>query len=289
MRPAHWILFAAFAGASLMAFRNIWLTGFLAPVLIAAYFPCSLRIPRALAWAVPPLLAAALAAGFIEGAFFQMRVAAWTIPTSAADYLLAHRWTGPLFNTYEQGGFLIWKLWPQQRVFIDGRALSESGNRDYRQILFNPGRPSDQNTGPRAELLNRYGIQVVVMNTIDYVSGAIYSLAMALANPDSPEWELVYDDPQAVVFLRRPPPGTPVLPNKFARVLVHMDRECAAYIEHSPATPACAKTLADYWLRNGVRDRARRMLLLYLSHAPRRDEQAEQALQQLGGGPVPGR
>jgi hypothetical protein len=43
------------------------------------------------------------------------------------------------------------------------------------------------------------------MNTMDYVSGALYPLALALANPVSTEWELVYDDSQAVVFLRRPP------------------------------------------------------------------------------------
>src|ERR1035441_5103744 len=35
---------------------------------------------------------------------------------------------------------------------------------------------------------------------------------------------------------------------KLGRVLRHMDRECVAYIENSPDTPLCARTLADYWL-----------------------------------------
>src|SRR4029077_4146611 len=137
---------------------------------------------------------------------------------------------------YEQGGYLIWRLWPQQRVFIDGRSLSETVYRDYNQILINAGSFADQVSGPREELLNRYGVQVVVMNTMDYVSGALYPLAIALANPISTEWELVYDDSQAVIFLRRPPPGIPVLSNKFGRVLRHLDRECTAYIENSPDT-----------------------------------------------------
>ena len=287
VRAAHWMLFAAFAAASLAAFRNIALIGFLAPVLIAAYFPLRIQAPKALAWAPPILAAAGLAAVLAQGRYPQLRVAEWTIPKGAADYLLEHHVTGPMFNTYEQGGYLIWRLWPQERVFIDGRSLSEAVYRDYNQILFNRGSYADQVAGPREELLNRYGVQVVVMNTMDYVSGALYPLAIALANPISTEWEMVYDDSQAVVFLRRPPPGTPVLSNNLGRVLRHLDRECAAYIENSPATPLCAQTLARYWMGNQVRDSARRMLLLYLAHARRRDEQAERMLRDLDAGTTP--
>lgn len=289
VRLVDWILFAAFAGASLIAFRNILLVGFLAPVLIAAYFPFRFRLPRVLAWAVPVALAIAIVVGVGQGWMFQLRPAAWTIPAGAADYLLANHLSARMFNTYEQGGYLIWKLWPRERVFIDGRALSETVNKDYRQILYNLGSAVDQVTGPRAELLNRYGVQVVVMNTLEYVSGAIYPLAIALANPATKDWQLVYDDPQALVFLRNPPAGTNVFPNKLGQVLNHLDAECEADIEHSPDTPVCARTLADYWLRNGLKDRGRRMLSLYLSHATERDAAAEKVWQQLGGGPIPKR
>ena len=61
VRPAHWILFAVFAAASLMAFRNIALIGFLAPVLLAAYFPYRVKLPDILKWTPPVLAAAALA------------------------------------------------------------------------------------------------------------------------------------------------------------------------------------------------------------------------------------
>ena len=89
------------------------------------------------------------------------------------------------------------------------------------------------------------------------------------------------------MFLRNPPAGAPVLPNKLGRVLRHLDVECSTYIEHSPDTPLCARTLAEYWLQNGVTDRARAMLLLYLTHTTERDPQAERVWQQLGGGPLP--
>jgi hypothetical protein len=281
VRLAHWLLFAAFASAALMAFRNILLIGLLGPFLIASYFPFRKQIPRALAFAVFPLLLLAIGAGVDKSVPFQLRVAEWTTPSGAAGYLLANRVQGPLFNTYEQGGYLIWRLAPPQRVFIDGRALSESAYRDYRQILYNQGAAADEVSGPRADLLTRYGVEVVVMNAMDWVSGSLYPLALALANPANPEWQLVYEDPQSLIFLRNPSPGTPVLPDKLRRVLLHLDAECEAYVANSPTTPWCARTLADYWLRNGVQDRARRMLTLYLSHAPKPDPKAEQALRQL--------
>src|SRR6267142_554134 len=78
VRPAHWILFAAFAAASLMAFRNILLIGFLAPILIAAYFPYQLKLSRIFAWATPILLVAAISLGIARGSYFQFRIATWT-------------------------------------------------------------------------------------------------------------------------------------------------------------------------------------------------------------------
>jgi hypothetical protein len=281
VRPAHWALFIAFAAASLFAFRNIMLIGFLAPVLIAAYWPFPFRAPRALAWAAPALIATAIITGVVTGTFFHLRVATWLVPEAAAEWLNANHVMRRMFNTYEQGGYLIWRLWPQQRVFIDGRALSESLYRDYQQILFNRGSYADQVAGPRAELLDRYGIQVVVMNTLDYVSGALYPLALALANPATPDWQLVYEDTQEVIFMRHLPAEIPAIPNKLGRVLRHLDAECEAYIEHSPDTPLCARTLGDYWLRNGVRDRGRRMFELYLQHAKNGDPEVDRRLQQL--------
>ena len=53
------------------------------------------------------------------------------------------------------------------------------------------------------------------------------------------------------------------------------------YIEHSPETPLCARTLADYWIRNQAWEPARRMLRLYLAH--RADPAAAAALARIQG------
>lgn len=44
------------------------------------------------------------------------------VAAGAADYVLAHELQGRLLNDYDLGGYLIYRLWPRHKVFIDGRA-----------------------------------------------------------------------------------------------------------------------------------------------------------------------
>jgi hypothetical protein len=266
VRPADWILFAAFAGAAITAFRNEMLIGLLAPVLIAAYFPWKRRLPAPAHWAAALLLAGGLAWGCARGSLFQLHAAEWRFPAGAAAFLTEHPIAAPLFNTYEYGGYLIWK---DQRVFIDGRALSESVFQDYRTILAAP-----PNEPARAALLARYGIGLIVVNAFEYNAGTLYPLVLAL-----PDWKLVYEDPQALVLVRDLPAGMPAL--DASRLLDHLDAECRLHVEHDPDLPGCARTLGDYFLRAGDRARARRALELYLQHPYPGDTDARRAYLQL--------
>jgi hypothetical protein len=280
IRWIDWILFAAFGAMALVAFRNTPFIAFLAPVLIASYFPISVRPPRFAAWLVPPALASVLIYGAATGRFFQLHAATWNFPVGAADFLLENHIRGPIFNTWEDGGYLMWRLWPEQQVFIDGRALSEAAHRDYMQILYNRGSDVGHVAGPRAELLRRYGIRSVVMNTFEYVTGAIYPLALALA--DNPDWRLVYTDSHSVVFVKADRPDPASVPMQLQRVMDHMDIECSDYIEHDPRFPGCARRMAQYWLEGRNYQRAYRMLSIYLSHDS--DPEAERVFRQLVSG-----
>jgi hypothetical protein len=273
VRPADWILFAAFAAASVMAFRNELLVGIVAPIYIAAYFPCKRTLPLVARYAGAAALAGVLAWGAARGSFFQFRAAEWRYPAGAAAFLEEHRISAPLFNTYEYGGYLIWS---GQRVFIDGRALSETVFRDYRTILGAP--PGDPG---RRRLLERYGVGAIVMNAFEYNAGALYPLAIDLAEPASPDWKVVYEDPEAMVFLRDVPPGVPVLDK--ARVAGHLEAECRLHIGREPELSLCARTLGNYFIGAGDRERARRALGLYLEHPYPGDTDARRAYLQLLG------
>jgi hypothetical protein len=273
VRISDWLLFAAFAAASLMAFRNEMLVGLLAPVLIATYAPKRPLPVRYLAMAATVVLAAATVWQTARGNFFQWRAAEWAYPGGASDFLRDRHIDARLFNTYEYGGYLIWRGRP---VFIDGRALSEAVFQDYRRILGSPvGDPS------RGQLLDRYGVGAIAVNGFEYNSGVLYPLVLALAQTSSDAWKLVYQDSQAMLFLRAVPPGMPVLDKRL--MADHLETECRTHIEHAPDFSLCARTLADLAMRAGDNPRAARMLELYLAHPYADDPEARQAYRRLTG------
>jgi hypothetical protein len=271
VRPADWLLAAAFAAAALTAFRNEMLVGVLAPILIADYFPWKRRLPRAARYAAAALLAAGLVWGAGTGRFFQLRAAEWRFPVEATRFLREHGIRGPLFNTYEYGGYLIWQGEP---VFIDGRALSEQVFQDYRVILGSP--PGDP---ARGQTLERYGVTAIVANGFEYNSGTLYPLVPALMSPSETSWHLIYEDAQALVFVRELPAGVTALPA--GRVDSHLENECRLHVERDPEFSLCARTLASLYLRVGDRERARRWLKYYLDHPYGDDPEAQRAYVQF--------
>jgi hypothetical protein len=282
VRPADWLIFLAFAAASLTAQRNLFLTALVAPPLIATYLPIPDRIRkvrRAMPAAAALIAALVVATTAARGAFFQFRVAEWKWPSGAAAFLAQHHVTGRMFNTYEYGGYLIWRLFPRQRVFIDGRALSEAVFQDYARILYN----HDNSDGlPDAtQILNSYGVDTIVMNTFEPSGGTIYLLAPSLADPNQTTWKLVYQDARALIFMRTPPTG--VAPLNSAEVLTHLEAECATQIEHEPQYARCARSLGQIFTRIGDYPRARKWVGTYLQYPHDPDPQAEEAWQRLIG------
>jgi len=283
------LLMVAFGAAALMAFRNVIFIAFLAPVLLAAYgWPLAAarlpRFPSAAGAAVSgAVLGAWLLAGLWQGDLFQLRAAEWRFPRQAAEFLRSNEIKAPMFNSYEYGGYLIWSLWPFQQTFIDGRALNESTYRDYQTILYSGAAAAEEGRPQREQLLGQYGVEIVVMNGFEYVTGVIYPVVLALADPQNQDWQLIFESEQAVVFARDSEQNRGLIAQhrlEKSRVLNHLEASCRAYIEHDPELPNCARSLGLLFLRAGDRRRARQALSLYLERIPYRDPEAEAAFRQ---------
>ena len=291
------LLFAAFAGASLTAFRNTPLIAFLAPVLVAAYggplvgaIPARfgpLRLPVQAPRYLAITAAVAILAVFIQqacaGRVFQLRAAEWKFPATAARFLEENQLDQPMFNSYEFGGYLLWSLWPMQKTFIDGRALNESVYRDYRKILYNRGRNAEERAA-LDRLLANYGVGIVVTNAFEYVRGVIYPLALTLGDASNTSWELVFEDGQTLVFARDIPENRELIARHQlpkTRLGDHLEGACGTYIDRVPSMPNCARTLGFLFARMGLRERAERTLGLYLSRTNYPDNEARQAHQRL--------
>ena len=258
-RPVDWILYPVFAFASLMAVRNTILLGLVGAVLFGAYLPTFKRaLPVLAEWAVSLALSSAIAFGFSTGNAFQLRAAEWMLPVAAADFLQAHHVTARMFNIYENGGYLVWRLWPAERDFIDPRGLSEEAFVDYSRILYYAN-----STGGKSadELLAKYAIQVLVLDAFDRYSGRVRTLAAALSDPHQSGWKLVQADNRSLVFMRSPPPGVQPLNN--LQALASIESACQLQVEHTPNRPACARGIADVYMQIGQTARARQWMAFY--------------------------
>jgi tetratricopeptide (TPR) repeat protein len=106
----------------------------------------------------------------------------------AADFVLRHKLPPPIFNDMFLGGYLIHRLYPDYRLFIDNRNLSDKLLGNYSQVL------SSRQHWQRAE--QRYGFRTVILTTV-YTRGLLRDMLAA-----DPRWRLVYLDPTAVIFVR---------------------------------------------------------------------------------------
>ncbi len=280
VRLADALLFVAFGAASLLAFRNLPFVAFFAPIFLAAYTPGVGRLDsRNAVGGLLALVVALLAWRSAQAKLFHLRAAEWKFPKAAAHLLAEASPERKLFNTYEYGGYLMWAVGPERKVFIDGRALNESVYGDYRTILYG----AEGDPGASDRLLGQYAVDIVVMNGFEYVSGVVYPLILRLGDPGNHDWRLAHQDAQAVVFVRQ---GSGALEGRElakSGVTEHLEASCRLSVEHDRELSRCARTLGYLYLQAGDAARARAALELYLASWPYGDPQAAEALRSLQG------
>jgi len=108
-------------------------------------------------------------------------------PVAAVEFLKSQHLPGPIYNRYGWGGYLIYQLYPEYRVYIDGRADV------YGDAFFTEAMQVYDGVGNWKEPLDRYGIQTVIIDT---------NVALSTALRNDNEWSNVYEDDQAVIFRR---------------------------------------------------------------------------------------
>lgn len=125
-----------------------------------------------------------------------------TYPAKAVQFIIENRLEGRLFNEYNWGGYIIWRLYPQQRVFIDGRVLDEALLDDYIRIAKGSlsKTPEGKYVLAYAQLLNRYHVDVIIQSNVQMQYGDVQPLMGRLL--DDPTWIPVYLDERAYIFVR---------------------------------------------------------------------------------------
>lgn len=185
-------LYAQVAIVALVPASQIWLLE-RAPRLQTSFQNLDAVAPMASGWAVGIFGVAALLWLQANGVAFDARGAgnafrANHFPVAAADALEKNLPPGELFNEFTWGGYLLYRLYPHKRVFIDGQTdfYGEALTREYLQILN--AEPGWQET------LRKYNVQWVIVPPSR-------PLAKELAR--SGDWREWFRDETAVVWVRK--------------------------------------------------------------------------------------
>ena len=123
----------------------------------------------------------------------------WWFPERAAAFLLRERLPGNIFNDYNDGGFLTWRLQGQYPDYIDGRAFPFGAGFFYRYRALLGQLPDSPAWQQEADAR---GINVILVSAARY--GGLGGLPIS-AFCQSRDWRPVYLDEVSAVFLRNRP------------------------------------------------------------------------------------
>jgi hypothetical protein len=218
VRVYEWILIPALLLLSIKFFRFRNFFVFLsAPVL-------SMQLSRVkwlsrLHWRWPAmagLLIMLLAVSMVRSSYsyrFGMRAHEGLFPVEAANFIQENKLAGRMFNSYTAGGYLVWELWPEHKVFIDGRedVYLEPGVLDDYTRCFN-SRSDWQN------VVDKYDIDFAVVRYPEQAPTRPDDSLDTLAFPRN-EWGLVYFDDVVAIYIRRNGKNDLVLREKEIRMV----------------------------------------------------------------------
>jgi len=180
-------------------------------------------------WWLPAILSVALMGqvAYKEAGAYFYRFGAdvhnGVFPEAAVDFLRRSRVSGNMFNTYGIGGYLIWNLWPEQKVFIDGREDVYLAAGVLEEYLDRFASKESWNS-----LVNKYDVDFAILNYPEKVPSRPDNSLEVLAFPRT-NWALVYFDDVVTIYVRRNRMNDAVIRNHEIHLVQPLQR--SAYLD----------------------------------------------------------
>jgi hypothetical protein len=112
-------------------------------------------------------------------------------PVGAANFIAQHELKGHLFHPQEFGDYLMWRLWPQQKTFVDGRVhlFSLDFLNDYERAIEDP---------VSSGILDRWNVQYVLLRKVP----ADVDLK-AMKSVEAAGWGKIFEDDVAALYEKK--------------------------------------------------------------------------------------
>ena len=154
-----------------------------------------------------PIFASFVILALASAGLVRFQFSEGVFPVRATEFLRTENIHGKMFNNDEFGDYMIFSVWPTYRVFMDGRSdmYGEQFGSDYLKVAnVQPG---------WRDILKKYDINWVVFDTHS---------ALAAALQEQADWQPIYSDPVATIFLKKDGVNAGVL-RKYAAVKVQSE------------------------------------------------------------------
>ncbi|MFZ5523910.1 MAG: tetratricopeptide repeat protein [Pseudomonadota bacterium] len=202
--PAQAFLFIGFAAAGFSAFRY---TIFFLLIALMIGMPHVSALSERYIGRARPLLIALLLVAMSGVGYLTFQHAAWKqgavqtnyVPERAVEWIHSQHPPAPLFNAYEYGGYLGWRLAPEYRMFIDPRCLDFAVFNDYQTARG----------GSYRGVFEKYGVNSVVFYLFTPLVNSIPEVTLYLLMDK--RWDLVFVDRLSVVLVRNEVNKMPVI------------------------------------------------------------------------------
>jgi hypothetical protein len=204
---AHLLLLASFLAAGIMSFRFSLLMVTVVLAITCVYFARDLNRWLTGAKGIPMILLWCISTGFLANSALSRTslsispLEAGVIPSTAVNYLVQSNPAGNVYNFFEYGGYLSWRLYPQ-KIFIDQRNLSWDTYEEYSHCW----------RGDYTGVFGKYQIGVVFYPVYERPSGKLSRLVAGLLNDK--QWGVGYYDGRDIIFLKLDINGNQPLLNK---------------------------------------------------------------------------
>jgi len=231
-------------GTSLAAFTSMRYGYFF---MIIAVPILAVRLSGLFSFTPGPYFRAVLLLAVLSPAYFSPLAAALKtrqltdesfVPFQAVEFIKAKALFPKIYNDIVIGGYMIWKLYPDYKVFSYTGTSNPEIYRQYMSILR--GNTTTYFGVPEWKaLLDMYGIRTIIHGTVNPYSGEIYPLMINLLKDEA--WHLVYFDGIMAIMTRDMQPGLTDFPRTM--LLRQMRWEIERGLNRLPNHPGFLRSL----------------------------------------------
>lgn len=129
-----------------------------------------------------------------------------TVPPGAeraVDFFIAAKLNGPIYNNFDIGSYLEYRLYPKERVFVDGRP-GEYPSSFFQKIYI----PMQQDEKVFKEVEKKYRFSTIFFSHTDQTPWGEAFLQTILKNPS---WKPVYLDQTVIIFAKNTPTNQAII------------------------------------------------------------------------------